>query len=367
MYNYVQSKPEGRILIVMTKGRLILENGNLIEGRGFGKKGTKAGELVFHTAMTGYEDVIKDPASSGKIISFSYPLIGNYGISDDYANCDNINTVGIVTGNVCFTPSHRTCKMSLPEWIEKIGLIGVDGIDTRNLTKILRDKPLKCVITTEDISRDEALSILSDYKISDISPGVSEIIKIGATGDKVNILDLGSGLSLAKSLSYMNWDITVYPSNTSAVALTENTPAGIIISDGPSSAGFSDMSDIIEQLKILMTGKIPVFGISQGHILMAKASGLEIIEKSHRSFSQGVIDKESGLSYITHQNRGLCVKENKDAIVTHINLNDNTIEGLKYRKGPFFSVQFQPECGENAGDTVYLFDRFQSLMKGHKG
>lgn len=350
-------------------GFIYLEDGSIFRGQGFGACNTKVGELVFNTAMVGYQGILTDPACKGQIINMTYPLIGNYGINDIENESDKIQAFGLVVKDLCDIPSNAKSIMNLDEWMKQFNVPGVQGIDTRMIARKIREGgTMKCVITTEDISFDEAERICEETALKkDLmkTAGVSKPAVIG-NGDKtIAIMDFGIKQSSIDALLARKCQLHLFPYGTSADEILDCKPDGIFLSAGPGDP--NEAEEAIEQISRLLD-TVPIFGKGLGHQLLALAFGGRVykLKYGHRGGNHGVYDKETGKSFITSQNHGYAVSG--DSIVlkglegTHINLNDGTLEGMKHRELPILSVQFEPEFDNPDLDSGYIFDRFFKLM-----
>lgn len=354
------------------EGLLIFEDGTVIRGKGFGKKTTNVGELVFNTSMVGYQEVLTDPSYSGQIINLTYPLIGNYGISIEGHESDRIHAFGLVARSVSATPSHYTSINRIDSWMEDLGIPGVCNVDTRAITRKIRNKgTLKCLISTEGIGINEGLALLEQTPLRQDymkTAGTKEILHLEGNGPKVAVLDFGVKKSIITSLVAKGYDVWVYPYGTTADVILAGKPDGVLLTNGPGDPEAA--TEAVKEVKKLIRHTIPIFGICMGHQVLALAVGGKTfkLKFGHRGGNHGVFDKDTGESCITSQNHGFAVKPDsiilKGMEVTHINLNDGTVEGMKHASLPMFSVQFHPEASPGPRDSAYLFDRFDDLMKG---
>ena len=360
------------------EGLIYLEDGTVFKGKGFGFKGTAVGELVFNTSMTGYQEILTDPSYKGQIITMTYPLIGNYGISEHDNESEGIHAFGLVIKDLCDAPSNSNCIMTLDQWLADQEIPGVYGVDTRQITKKIRKNgTVKCLISTEGISISEARekcmagTLRGDW-MKEVS--VKEKTLLGSTAEtddkpyKVAVLDYGVKRHILKYLRERNCDLTVYPYGTAAEDILADSPDGIFLTNGPGDP--EEAVEAIEEIrKLISRSEIPMFGICMGHQLLALALGGRTykLKYGHRGGNHGVYDKDTKRSCITSQNHGYAVKLEsiilKGMEVTHLNLNDGTVEGMEHRDLPIFSVQFHPEASPGPNDSGYLFDKFIGMMK----
>jgi len=362
-------------------GLIYLEDGTVFKGRGFGFKGTAVGELVFNTAMTGYQEILTDPSYKGQIINMTYPLIGNYGISDVDDESDKVHAFGMIIKDLCDVPSNSMCVKTLDEWMRENEVPGVYGVDTRQITKKLRNNgTVKCLISTEGISISEAkerclATQLRDDWMKETAAKEKKIYESDVNTDEVPcdvaVLDFGVKKSIIKNLTNKNCRLTVYPYGTPADEIIEAGHDGVFVTNGPGNPEAA--AEAVEEIRNIINGsELPMFGICMGHQLIVLALGGETykLKYGHRSGNHGVYDKETKRSYITAQNHGYAVKHDsiilKGMDVTHLNLNDGTVEGMEHRDLPIFSVQFYPENSPGANDSEYLYDKFIAMMKEDK-
>ncbi len=351
-------------------GILYLEDGTVIQGKGFGAKGTAIGELVFNTSMTGYQEILTDPSYAGQIITMTYPLIGNYGINGKESESLKIFAQGFVVKSASQYPSNYMSETTLDEMLKTMGVVGVSDVDTRKITKKIRNQgALKCVITNEELSIAELTEHLNRAKAKDDwmkEVGTKEIIHIEGSGPRVALVDFGAKANIIRSLVKRNCDITIVPYNVTYEEIIKHRPDGVLLSNGPGDPKAA--TEAIEMVKQVIK-KFPVFGICLGHQILALAVGGDTykMKYGHRGGNHGVYDIEQDKAYITSQNHGYGVDvksvEENEMIITHINLNDNTVEGMKHKKLPVFSVQFHPEGSPGPTDSDYLFEKFMNTIK----
>ena len=356
------------------KGLLYLEDGTAFRGRGFGKRATNVGELVFNTSMTGYQKILTDPSYKGQIINMTYPLIGNYGISETDYESEGVHAFGFVARDISSHPSNNRSVATVAEWLEAQGVPGVCNVDTRMVTKKIRDEgAVKCVISTEGISESEAKALCGGAPLSNDwmrEAGIKKLRRVEAEGYRrfrVAALDFGIKTSILKALSAKGCELIIFPYGSSAEDIMSESPDGVFLSNGPGDPEAA--TEGIETARGLL-GKAPIFGVCMGHQILALALGGSTykLKYGHRGGNHGVFDSDTGRCAITSQNHGFAVDERsaleRGLIITHKNLNDGTVEGMRHASLPLFSVQFHPEASPGPNDSSYLFDRFIKLMEG---
>ncbi|KUJ52755.1 carbamoyl phosphate synthase small subunit [Chryseobacterium sp. JAH] len=355
------------------KKKLILESGEVFHGEGFGADLETAGEVVFNTGMTGYQELISDPSYCGQIVCMTYPLIGNYGINrDDYESIEPA-IKGLIVKEICDLPSNFRTQITLQELFKKKNLSGISGIDTRRLTRILRNSGVvKGKIVNADADENTTVEELKSTTFStDQVEQVSTKTSYANPGRglKVVLVDFGSKLGIIRELSQRNCDIIVVSHDTTAEEILLMDPDGIMLSNGPGDP--EDNQKALEMIRGLL-GKVPIFGICLGHQLIGLACGAKTfkLKFGHRGGNHPVLDLEKNKVAITSQNHGYAVDQESlketDLIETHIALNDRTNEGLKHKIHPCFSVQYHPEASPGPEDANYLFDDFIELMENFK-
>jgi len=359
------------------KAYLLLADGTVFEGKAFGAVGEVIGEIVFTTGMTGYLETLTDPSYFGQIVIQTFPLIGNYGVIPSDFESDKSYVKGYIVRQWCQFPSNFRCEGDIDTFLKSQGVIGLYDIDTRQLTKIIRESGvMNGIITTINPSenKDLLLKDIKQYSVINALKGVSGTqIKSfkSAEGKKhVVLFDYGYKRNILRSLLAHNCDVTVVPADTAAEAVIAMKPDGIMLSNGPGDP--AENIGVIEQLKKLKKTGIPMFGICLGHQLLALASGArtEKLKYGHRGSNQPVKNLSTKRVYITSQNHGYAVVNDtlpKDVgEISYINANDGTCEGITYFDAPCFSVQFHPEACAGPLDTGFLFEQFISLMEGDK-
>lgn len=357
----------------MQKAYLILENGTIFEGKSFGAQGEAIGEIVFTTAMTGYLETLTDPSYYGQIVVQTFPLIGNYGVIpvDFESSCPHVKAY--IVRDWCQEPSNFRCEGNLDTFLKKNNIVGLYGIDTRALTKIVRESGvMNGKIVTE--GSGFGLSDLKNYRIVDaVKNTTCKEEKVfspeGEVKRRVCLFDFGAKDNIRRELVKRGCEVTVVPAYTSAERVAELDPDGIMLSNGPGDP--ADNVEIIEELKKLAEKKIPTFGICLGHQLLALSQGgkTEKLKYGHRGANQPAAELETGKVYITSQNHGYAVINDsmgENAKVSFVNANDGTCEGITYLNMPAFSVQFHPEACGGPLDTGFLFDKFMALIDNNK-
>ncbi|MFC1479204.1 glutamine-hydrolyzing carbamoyl-phosphate synthase small subunit [Planctomycetota bacterium] len=354
---------------------LALEDGTVFRGISFGAPGERVGEAVFNTSMSGYQEVLTDPSYKEQIVTMTYPLIGNYGINDEDVESSRIQVSGFVVKEACKYPSNFRSSMSLGDYLKKEGIIGIEGIDTRALTRHIRSAgAMNACISTEDLDKDSLIRKAQEYPglvgRDLVSSVTSEEIYSWNHKDtrkkyKVAAFDFGIKWNILRLLEDRKCDITVFPASASHDEVSSINPDGIFLSNGPGDpAAVSYVFNTVRKL----SDSFPIFGICLGHQLLALAFGGKTykLKFGHRGGNQPVIELASGKIDITSQNHGFCVDpdslEGTGLNITHINCNDNTVEGLEHSNLPLFSVQYHPESAPGPHDAQYLFDKFISLM-----
>ena len=356
------------------KAFLVLEDGTVFEGTHIGADKEIISEIVFNTSMAGYLEVLTDPSYAGQAVCMTYPLIGNYGICKE--DCESVRPWpdGLIVRELSRIPSNFRSECSIQQYLEENGVPGIAGIDTRALTKILREKgTMNGMITTnENYELAEILPKLKEYTTGKVVEKVSckEKYTLGADNSewKVALMDFGAMSNIARSLVERGCQVTVYPAWTMAEEIIEAAPDGIMLSNGPGDPKECDA--IIREIQKLYQTEIPIFAICLGHQLMALATGADThkMKYGHRGGNHPVKDLATGRVYISSQNHGYVVDTDKldpaVAVPAFVNVNDGTNEGLAYTGKNIFTVQFHPEACPGPQDSGYLFDRFIKMMKG---
>jgi len=371
------------------KACIALEDGTVFHGRSFTGPGEATGEIVFNTSMSGYQELLTDPSYTGQIVTMTYPLIGNYGVNDEDMESARAHPTALLVKEYNAIPSNFRATGTLAGFLQKYGILGVEGFDTRALVRHIRTQgAMKAVVSTEDLNRDSLVAraragaglvgqdmvarVTCDqpYGWADnrlVPGGNFTTAKTGAANPyKVVALDFGIKYNQLRILGSKGCLVQVMPATTDAETILAMNPDGIFLSNGPGDP--QGVHGVVETIKQLL-GKKPIFGICLGHQLLALAYGGSTykLKFGHRGGNQPVKDLTTGKVEITAQNHGFCVDMNSldaaEVELTHINLNDNSCEGMRHKKYPAFSVQYHPEHAAGPHDAMYLFDRFISMME----
>ncbi|WP_410768074.1 glutamine-hydrolyzing carbamoyl-phosphate synthase small subunit [Fontibacillus sp. BL9] len=357
------------------QARLLLEDGTLFTGKSFGAEVDKTGEVVFNTGITGYQEVLSDPSYCGQIVTMTYPLIGNYGISRDDFESIAPSIHGFVVRRYEPTPSNWRAQYSLGDLLKEYGIPGITDIDTRMLTRIIRQHgTMKGILTTSSKSVAELQDMMATTSIDELRNQVARtstpnVYSSPGLKERIVLVDFGAKSGILRELNKRDCDVVIVPHDTTADEIRRLHPDGIQLSNGPGDP--KDVPYAVSTISELL-GEYPIFGICLGHQLLSLACGAdtEKLKFGHRGGNHPVKDLETGRCYITSQNHGYTVNEaslsGTDLVVTHINNNDKTVEGVKHLKHPAFSVQYHPEAAPGPYDNSYLFDRFIEMIREHK-
>lgn len=353
------------------KAFLILEDGTVFTGTSIGSQREVISEIVFNTSMTGYLEVLTDPSYAGQAVVMTYPLIGNYGICREDMESRKPWPDGYIVRELSRIPSNFRSGDTIQHFLEQNDIPGISGIDTRSLTKILREKgTMNGMITTHEYSSlDEVIPRLKQYSVKGVVAATTceKPYVLPGNGKKVALLDLGAKNNIARSLNERGCEVTIYPAYTPAETILASNPDGIMLSNGPGDP--AENVEIIKEIRKLYESDIPIFAICLGHQLMALATGAKTykLKYGHRGGNHPVKDLETGRVYISSQNHGYAVDtESLDpnvAVPAFVNVNDGTNEGLKYTGKNIFTVQYHPEACPGPQDSGYLFDRFLKMME----
>jgi carbamoyl-phosphate synthase small subunit len=356
---------------------IALEDGTVFQGRAFAGTGEVEGELVFNTSMTGYQEILTDPSYRGQIVTLCYPLIGNYGITAEDMESYRAHAAGLVVGECSRISSNWRAVKTLPEYLEENGILGVEGIDTRAVTLHIRDKgAMKCVMSAGEVDADTLVDkakasrgLIGRDLASEVSvkePMIWEPSNQKKTLKKVATIDCGTKYNQLRILQDLGCEVHVFPNNTPAEDILAVKPDGLFLSNGPGDP--EGVQQTVSEIRKLLETGLPTFGICFGHQLTALALGANTfkLKFGHRGGNQPVMNLANRTVEITAQNHGFCV--DKDSLdpnlveTTHINLNDETSEGLRHKKLPIQTVQYHPEAAPGPHDSMYLFHDFMTAM-----
>ncbi|MFO7765474.1 MAG: glutamine-hydrolyzing carbamoyl-phosphate synthase small subunit [Pelovirga sp.] len=373
------------------KAVLTLADGKYFVGTSLGVAGEVTGEVVFNTSMTGYQEILTDPSYHGEIVTMTYPQIGNYGINDEDVESDKPHLAGFVVRESCPFPSNFRSQMTLDGYLKKNNIVAIEGIDTRALVRHIRTRGAQTgIISTIDcdpqsliikaqqapvlVGRDLVREVTCDspYQLHqglwDLTDGYADIDSTTAQYQVV-AFDYGIKRNILRNLTARGCNVTVVPAGTSAAQVLKYHPDGIFLSNGP---GDPEPLHYAQETIRELLGRVPIFGICLGHQLLSIACGGQTykLKFGHRGGNQPVLDYQRQQVEITSQNHGFAVNAStldEDKVkVTHINLNDETVEGIAHRQHPAFSVQYHPEASPGPHDAAYLFDRFIAMMQEHQ-
>ncbi|ACX51526.1 carbamoyl-phosphate synthase, small subunit [Ammonifex degensii KC4] len=354
---------------------LALEDGTVFSGRAFGARGEVWGEVVFATAMTGYQEVLTDPSYCGQIVVLTYPLAGNYGINLEDNEAGRVWVRGLVVREYCPTPSNWRSTCTLAEFLQTHGVPGIEGVDTRALTRRLREHgSMRGVISTEDLDPESLVAkarLAPSLSEEDL---VSEVVTrsaytIPGEGPRVVVVDFGVKQSILRQLRERGCELVVVPPTSSAQEILALAPQGVLLSNGPGDP--SRLTGARDTVKALL-GRVPLMGICLGHQVAALSLGARTfkLKFGHHGINHPVKDLATGRVFITSHNHGFAVDPASlppELEVSYISLNDGTVEGLRHKFLPFFSVQFHPEGGPGPQDAAFIFDRFLELLQENVG
>ena len=355
---------------------LVLEDGSVYPGEPFGAIGTTYGEVVFNTSMTGYQEILTDPSYAGQIVVATYPLIGNYGVNENDVESNRIQVAGYVVRHHSKHPSHYGSTGTIHDYLTDQGVPGISGVDTRAITRHIRSLGAMMGCLTSELEVDEAMARLEKvprYVDIDYVPSVSTEESYlwpgengtAGTGPHVVVTDCGLKYNILRNLRARGCSVTAVPARTTAQEVLDLQPDGVIFSPGPGDPAL--LIYAVEMVKGLI-GKVPVMGICLGHQLLARAFGASTykLKFGHHGGNHPIQDLATGRVHISAQNHGFAVDEESLPVgleVSHVNLNDGTVEGIVHRELPAMGIQFHSEAAPGPWDNEYLFDRFLSMVK----
>jgi carbamoyl-phosphate synthase small subunit len=372
------------------RANLVLEDGTVFEGESLGAPGRAIGEVVFNTGMTGYQEILTDPSYAGQMVALTYPLVGNYGINADDFESRRVQVEGFIVREAAESPSNWRSAQTLDSFLKDKRIVGIKGVDTRALTRELRVRGVMMgVISTQDSPAEalEALSTAPDYGRIDFarrvtaeapyrwrpeSEGPEAVAEAGSIEEaarfRVALLDCGVKYNIIRSLALLGCETVIYPCTATAADLLSSNPDGIMLSPGPGDpAQYGYIVDTVRQL----VGRKPIMGVCLGNQILGCAFGSRTykLKFGHRGSNHPVKDLASGRVSITSQNHGYAIDPDllKDGMeVGHVNLNDGTVEGLRHRELPIFSIQYHPEASPGPNDSAYFFRQFVETLEKQK-
>lgn len=358
------------------KAYLAIEDGAIFEGESIGAAGTASGEVVFSTAMTGYQEMLSDPSYAGQLLTLTYPIIGNYGFTEDDLESDRIQAAGFIIRDLCEYPSNWRSEGRLTDFLRAKGVVAIAGIDTRSVTRHIRQQGVMMGAISTEMGPDDLLKHIQSLQ------GYGEINFVehvstpkpykwpieGEVKYRVALLDCGVKRNILRELTKIGCEMTVYPCTTPADVILATNPDGVVVSPGPGDP--ERLMGIADEVKKL-SQSVPMMGICLGHQLLGRAYGGKTfkLKFGHRGGNHPVKDLTTGRVYITSQNHGYAVDPDglsEGMKVAHINLNDGTVEGLQHEELPVFSIQYHPEASPGPVDSNYFFHKFTGLMEGRR-
>ncbi len=360
------------------KAILMLEDGRAFRGTSFGADGERFGEMVFNTSMSGYQEILTDPSYAGQIVCMTYPLIGNYGVNEEDAESRRPWVEGFVVREASRVASNWRSTETLDSYLKRHNIVGIEKIDTRALVRHIRSKgAMRAVVSSIDSDEKSLLEkILRSPEMNNrelaSTVTVDELYKYESSGDEkfhVVCFDFGVKTNSLREFADLNCRLTVVPSHTSAEEILRLKPDGIFLSNGPGDP--SAMRGVIEEIRQLAESKVPMFGICLGHQILSQTFGGETYKLlfGHRGGNQPIKDLATGKVEIAAHNHGFAVSAKNlpaELEITHVNINDDTIAGIKHKTLPIFSVQYHPEAAPGPHDAHYHFEKFIELMKNQR-
>ena len=358
---------------------LVLEDGSIYRGIRLGADVEATGEVVFNTSMTGYQEMLTDPSYGGQILMATYPMIGNYGVNDEDWESRRIQVRGFIVRQDCDLPSHRDSNATIHEYLAEHGIPGVSGVDTRAITRKLRSHGVMMGLVTAEEDIEYGLKQLraapryGEFEVvADVSTAETYAWNGSSPADggpHVVVIDLGVKHNILRNLEKRGARVTVVPMAVTAEQVLALEPDGVLLSPGPGDPVF--LASVVDVAKSL-SGRVPMFGICLGHQVIARAFGAKTfkLKFGHRGGNHSVIDEESGRVYVTAQNHGYAVSReglSEDVMVTHRDLSDDTIEGLRHKTLPIMTIQYHSEASPGPQDAEYLFDRFMEMVRDGEG
>ena len=355
---------------------LVLEDGSVYPGEAFGADTGGHGEVVFNTSMTGYQEVLTDPSYAGQLVTLTYPLVGNYGVNQEDFESRNIQVSGLIVREHCDRPSHGGSRWTLHQYLESQGIPGISGVDTRAITRRLRSQGVMAGVITRESPESGHARLAEIPKYDDIDfvrtvttesqyPWDEPPLEPGAPGHRIIVTDCGLKYNILRLLRTRGCQVIAVPAATSAEDILDLNPSGVLLSPGPGDPQLLDY--LVDNVRRLV-GRIPIMGICLGHQIVARAMGADTfkLKFGHRGANHPVKDLDTGRVYITAQNHGYAVSSDSlppGLEVSHINLNDDTVEGLRHRDMPLFTIQYHSEGAPGPRDNEYLFDRFLDMVE----
>ena len=356
--------------------KLALADGTVVAGHAFGAAGETTGELCFNTSMSGYQEILTDPSYSGQVMMMTYPHIGNYGAFEAATEADRPHVAGLVVRQVSRDPSNHAAEETLDAYMARHGLVGISGVDTRRLVRHIRQRGvMNCVVSTDDlddaslVAKAQGVPSMAGLELASRVSVAEPYDHSGGDGPRVAVYDYGVKRNILRSFAHLGCAVRVFPQGTPFHDVEAWGPDGVFLSNGPGDP--RAMPDAVETAREAIESRLPLFGICLGHQLLALAEGLEVykMKVGHRGANHPVLNLATGHVEISTQNHGFAVREaglEGVAEVDHRNLNDDTVEGLRYLRFPGFSVQYHPEACPGPHDSRYLFDQFLALMAGER-